>query len=573
MVPKKVRDCCSIIAAVLLVSVVRLTSASASNTSCPTWFYYNNSTRQCECGHGLDCSDDNKVLIQNGYCATSSGQGDQYYYFGICLFGHPVNRTNRMYSEMPSDPDMLDDVMCGPYNRKGFLCEDCIDGYGPAVYSVDMKCANCSKLSLGYAITLYCVLGFLPTTLLFICLVVFRLNITSGPLLGHMIFCQVYIQWGKENPYVFAYTESHVSTSIRALFKFLLTLSQFWNLDYFQTVIPPFCISDKLTNIQVIILNLVPATYPIVLVITTCILMELHGRNCRIIHILWKPFSIILNKTNITAVTSDAVIQAFASFIFLSNIKVLATAAGIQTAHKIIRYNNSFYKRGLLYQPSIEPYSTAHILYTSISAVPVITVTLIPSLLLTIYPTRLYRYLSRFVSARKRLAITAFAEALNSHLKDGLNGTRDYRWLAGFPLLLMVLNALFTSFLENILLYDFLIVNVFVVMCYTTLTSYVQPCKLAVANISLSFHFLLYGFCEVLVYEWFNDLDNGADKLELTFVVPLLISHSLMFAWAGYKLTYRVKKCRFNPSGYKVVLTDIVKQYVRPRSYQEVHSY
>ncbi|CAI8028342.1 hypothetical protein GBAR_LOCUS16176 [Geodia barretti] len=113
-------------------------------------------------------------------------------------------------------------------------------------------------------------------------------------------------------------------------------------------------------------------------------------------------------------------------------------------------------------------------------------------------------------------------------------------------------------------------------MCFATLTSYVQPCKLAVANISLSFHFLLIGFCDVLEYEWFDDLDIGADKLELTFMCPLLISHGLMFAWAGYKLTYRVKKCQFNPSGYKVVLTDIansVKQYVRPRSYQEVHSY
>ena len=85
-----------------------------------------------------------------------------------------------------------------------------------------------------------------------------------------------------------------------------------------EFVIPPFCISEKLTNIHIQMLTLVSSMYPIVLVIITCILIELHARNYRIIHMVWKPFSIILNKTNITTVTRDAVIHAFATFILLS---------------------------------------------------------------------------------------------------------------------------------------------------------------------------------------------------------------------------------------------------------------
>ena len=200
-----------------------------------------------------------------------------------------------MYSEMPSDPNMLHDVMCGPYNRKGLLCGECIDGYGPPVYSFDMKCVNCLKLSPGYAVALYLVLELLPITLFFICLIVFHFNITAGPLLGHIIFCQLYIELCKENVFIYEYIQSHVSPSIKALFTFSLTLSQFWSFDYLNTVIPPFCISEKLTNIEVKMLDFVPATYTIVLVIITGILMELHARNCRMVHILWKPFGIILN--------------------------------------------------------------------------------------------------------------------------------------------------------------------------------------------------------------------------------------------------------------------------------------
>ena len=92
----------------------------------------------------------------------------------------------------------------------------------------------------------------------------------------------------------------------------LVLPSQLFTLD-FLFLLKPICISEAFTEIHVHTFYLLSAVYPVILVIITCILMELHARNCRIIHILWKPFSIILNKTKTTAVTGDAVIQAFAS--------------------------------------------------------------------------------------------------------------------------------------------------------------------------------------------------------------------------------------------------------------------
>ena len=90
--------------AILLVTVVSLSSVSASNNSrCPTWFYYN-STHQCQCGSWLNCINNKTVLINDGDRATSSGQGDQYY-IGNCPFAHPGNRT-KFSAEMPSDPDI-----------------------------------------------------------------------------------------------------------------------------------------------------------------------------------------------------------------------------------------------------------------------------------------------------------------------------------------------------------------------------------------------------------------------------------------------------------------------------------
>ena len=218
-----------------------------------------------------------KVEVQNGYCATYSKQEDQYH-GGLCPFGHPTNSTDRNYAEMPTDPDMFNDAMCGPYNRKGLLCGECIDGYGPAVFSYDLKCANCSKLSLGYAISLFLFLELVPGTLFFICLVIFRLNITTGPLLGYVLLCQIYAYTLQEETFIYNYMVSDVADPLRVLLYVSLTLAEFWNLHFFKPVIPPFCISNKLTGVHIQMLSLVTTMYPISLVFVSFILMELHAR-------------------------------------------------------------------------------------------------------------------------------------------------------------------------------------------------------------------------------------------------------------------------------------------------------
>ena len=196
----------------------------------------------------------------SGFCATSTEQ-EGLYYAGYCPFGYTENNTNRMFSELPSDPDLLNEVMCGPYNRKGLLCGECIDGYGPAVFTPYMKCENCSKLSTGFAVSLYLFLELTPITLLFVCVVVFHLSITTGPLLWYVLFCQIYMFVLQTNLYVYEYILSHVSPPLQILFYSSLILSNSWILQLFTFVIPPFCISESLTSVHIELLSLVPAVY------------------------------------------------------------------------------------------------------------------------------------------------------------------------------------------------------------------------------------------------------------------------------------------------------------------------
>ena len=558
----------------LVVYMYFFNSVSASNTSCPTWFYYNCSTHQCECGElisgKVNCNQQEmKVEIVEGFCATSTEQ-EGLYYAGYCPLSHTDNNTNRMYSELPSDPDLLNEMMCGPYNRKGLLCGECIDGYGPAVYSTDMKCANCSKLSTAYAVSLYLFLEFIPVTVFFICVVIFRLRITAGPLLWYVIACQAYVSISQQQLYTSDYILSHVSAPLQILAKCSMVLSGFWTLQYFKFVIPPFCISEKLTSIHIPILSLVTSIYPIVLVIITCILMELHARNYRIIHMIWKPFSIILKKINITTVTRDAVIHAFATFILLSASTLTYNASSIFAVIDVYQsIDGTVYRTAVYTDPMIAAFSHKHTPYIVIAVVPFIVLVLIPSVLLIVYPTRIYRCLSRFLSARKRLAITAFVEALHNSFKDGLNGTRDYRALAGFMILCGIVAPISDYIVGKHYVSPFTLAIGAIFLSFVL--TYARPCKLTIANLSLSYHTMVIGIFSIADGVWEHDWSTKTSTLEKTFIILPVISHILVFIWAGYVLAHWIMahfRYRFNSSKYKVALNDFanaVKQHFHRR--------
>ena len=513
-----------------IVSFLVIISSVCSNTTCPTWHYYDNDTRLCQCGLHLNCKED-VVEIRESHCATSAGYRD-YYYTGLRLFSHTVNNTNRLFSEMPSDPDMLDDVMCGYSNRKGLLCGECYEGFGPAIYSLDLKCVNCSQLSLGYAILSYILLEITPITVFFVLIVLFRFNFTSGPMLGYVVFCQFLAIYGEGNGYII-YAASHQTSSLQIG----LFLCQFWTMHwFFKPLIPSFCISDKLTAIHIVLLRSVSLAYPIILVFLTSFLIELHSRNNRLFSVFRKPISFVLKKCKVEAVlTSDSVVHAFASFIFLTCITTLSTFLIVLSNTTVYRQDGSVYKYTVSFDTTVEWGNSLHILTITSAAIPTFFLTFLPLLLLSIYPTRIYRHLSRYISSRKRLVIMVFAEApLHSCFKDGLNGTRDYRALAGtFPLI--IVPYLCIEMLLQHLGFSSEIAAVFLLLLVIFLLSCLRPCKSALSNASLNFHFILIVILLIVSHAWFNSVSTiSTETLANILTFIYFIPHMFVFVCLGH---------------------------------------
>ena len=514
--------------------VLVLPTVSDSNYTCPTWFYFSNITQRCECGvyiGGVYCYQQAmEVTTAFDYCVTFSGQ-EGVFYAGQCLYSYKFNHSNELVSFLPSDPYLLNEAMCGPYNRKGLLCGECIDGYGPGVYTLDKKCVDCSKFSMSSAIFLYLLVEFVPVLLFFLCVTVFRLDLTSGPMLGYVMFCQV-LSCGFEEVSSMPYDiiHSHVPLLVLAI------LNEFWNLNFCKTVIPPFCISEKLTELHVIFLNSISAIYPLLIATISIFLIHLHSRQYKVIVILFKPLSFVLKLTNGKAITTNAVIRTFASFLFLSSTKMFFVfMTTIQAVPVISSINGSVYKKVLYNDPSIKCYSHEHILYLLLVLIQCLFLVFLPSLLLFLYPTRLYRWMSQFISARKQLAITTFVEALNHHFKDGLNGTRDYRALAGF---LIVGIPAFSLLIWAIGNFTGGSTGSLAGPCLSFLILYFRPFKSTIANMSVGFYVVLLAIFVIAYVYW--TLRGTSLWQTVSFLLPL--SQVPMLLWALYNLICYIRK-------------------------------
>ena len=228
----------------------------------------------------------------------------------------------------------------------------------------------------------------------------------------------------------------------------------------------------------------------------------------------------------------------------------------------------------LYFDPTIIWFSQEHIPYFLAAVVPFIFLLLIPSLLLCVYPTRIYRYLSQFISARKRLAITAFAEALHNCFKDDLNGTRDYRALAGgFILVGAVLTVIIIIIGLVTWGYTLEFLLGLELISLSLILSYMRPCKSTIANLSLSYHSMILGILSITLHLWQWDLSTGTETLMETYIILPVISHVLVSIWVMYTLINRIMSHFGYQSDCREALTNLanaVKWYFQRKrgSYQ-----
>lgn len=488
------------------------TTEETYSNQCPLWFFYNATTKLCECYSSP--STDNIVkctksgaLLQYGYCMTYDEE--EGYYVGLCDYFNlkEYNKSSiNNYINVPNNVSELNDYMCGPLNRKGIMCSQCITGYGQSITSTGHTCSDCA--SAWYGVPLYLFLEFVPITIFYFLILLFRINMTTAPMLTFVFYCQVGVSTFLmlSNRYLFGGTTTYHFLDI------LITLYGIWNLDFFRYVIPPFCVSPHLKGIHITFMYYISAFYPLCLIAVSWYVIVLPSKNSKITFWLQWLKKRFLKYTSAKVNTKNTMIDVFATVFLLSYAKLVFTCLRVLSYRVTLKINNASIHEiyHVKSDPTVVFFSKEHLPFAIISIAIFFIVLLPMPLLLALFPVPSFRLLVfKLKFARRPLtALNAFLDKFYSCYRDGLGGGKDVRSLVSMHFFLRLI-CNFLNVDEVLISVSFTVV-VFIYIASSLLIAIVRPYKKPYMNVIDTLIFTNLALISIVLNNYSGQKDHNS---------------------------------------------------------------
>ena len=413
----------------VVASFLSLVSIVSGQFPCPLGFEVQSPHGECKCltlDSRVSCNQQAQQLsLKIGDCLTYNESLDTVSVVP-CPYIHPAaENTTSFYFPLP--PNMtaseLNSSMCGEMNRTGRLCGQCKNGTGPSVFSPDLKCVRCLDSSYGWAV--YLAAEFIPITVFVLLIVLFRIRLCADYMNAFVLFCS--LSASVINSYQLSIL---YMLNARKEALFLLSIYNIFNLQFFQNYLPSFCISEKMTNVEVVALSYLVALYPLLLIFVITTLVSMYDRNFRPVVLAWKPFGVVFSCFSDSFNVRHSLVHAFASFFILSFLRtsvtsvtlILPVVAGVEIGPHINLSESVHYLDGTMYS-----------LTDGFSVIAILIFLLLiglPTVLIFVYPTRTFQKCLNCCGLRC-LPLHIFMDAFQGCYKNGTDGTRDYRYFSG----------------------------------------------------------------------------------------------------------------------------------------------
>ena len=407
---------------------------------CPLW-YCASKDGNCTCEDSLynivDCHEtkDNTLYLRDCFCMTlDSSQCEPV--VGSCIYTcyHLFkNSSNQVYMTKIESKSLSDvsNETCGQFNRQGVLCSKCMEGYGLPFSSYNISCVPC-KYSW-YNWMKYLATTYLPLTIFVLIVIIFRFSASSGSMVVYVTLSQLMINKNIASLYILIHNEIRI--------KILVALYSMWNLEFLGDFTFS-CLHPDLSALQILALDYLVALYPMILVFLTYMLVYWHGRSQMVV-CLCRTLYVCMHFFRKEWDIGNSLIEAFATLIFLSYVKVMYISCSIlaSTSYYFMNTTESYL---LVYaDSSVEYLSSKHAPYFFLAIVMTITFNILPLLLLCIYPCRCFQKLLSYSRLNPRILHT---------LMDAFSGSYKLRphCLQSFTALYLLAN------LGSIFLYFFL---------------------------------------------------------------------------------------------------------------------
>ena len=459
---------------------------------------------ECPAGHTIinitsgrcECTVNSLPML---FCAPDLGRYRLRLFIGHCM-GYDQNLTNGTFvvskcpftatqplhayvNIMPSSPSSFNEDFCIEYNRTGLLCQDCSETYGIDIFSPTYQCIPCnnSMTYINWLKAVGAVVG--PQTLFFFAVVIFHIGITAPSMTGYIFFSHVIALPLEVITIQSAWTvdlnkpdnPNHTKYS-RLLTDLAISPYRIWSFDYPEILHVSTCIKPSLKIMHAIAFRYLHALYPILLLASALVVIELHARNCKPITYLWKPLCYLCVRFRRKWDIKTSVIDAFATVILLSYSKVINTSLYL-LAFNYVRdiQNYGHIQTKLDYDTSVAYLEGQHIIFASIAIFMLFTLGMIPPLLLLLYPNRYFFRLLNKTRLGNWRGLHVFVETFHGSFKNRANGSPERRWFAGLYFIFRIIVFLVFVFTEDFVNIYYNLAVVYTV--FTLLLVFFKPYK------------------------------------------------------------------------------------------------
>ena len=364
-------------------------------------------------------------------------------------------------------------------------------------------------------------------------MIIFNIQATSPPFSAYVLVCQTFATLDHINfP---GNTEFSIHDPSQVLLLLARTLSGIWNLDFGRYIIPPFCVSESINTYHALFLDYIPAFYAMLLIIFTCILIELHGSNFKPIVLLWRPFHKCFVRVRRSWDPKASMVNAFATFLLLSLSKILFVSCFSLQHERITAINQRFFSnRGnvLFYNPNIDVYSYENVPFIVLGLSLSTVFVLLPTMILFCY--QFARKIPCCCYCCKQHILNMFLDTFQGHYKDGTNGTYDWRFLAGlYPLLrfMIVYKVHQHKFLDPNAS-PFQMPYYFIV---TVIVAFVRPYKRFLHNLTETLLLILVMYVMLNAYAFQGIAYSPKHRMKIA--VLQVVPHSFLILVIAFKVT------------------------------------
>ena len=388
---------------------------------CRPWTLKHVGDNKCQCAPSnelAECSE-NDTIIKYQACATYN-ENTKEAVVGMCPYNALELQVERKFIITYSMENRnLTSKMCEPLNRAGLLCSHCKPGLGPALLNYSHPCLECTGYNGWVA---YFAATLIPANVFLLIIIAFQVDAQLPVLNFYMFHCQLMMYYFKQAPSL-PHSLKAYCRFFPPIYKTIVTLYGFWNLDFFRPFIPSFCAKSDMNILAVLSLEYVVAIYPLLLIAAVYFILEMKGRGCWLLNFMWKPFHSVRYRFKKAFNIRGSIINAFATFISLSHFKILMVSFDIASQTSVYSSAARHYKHRLYFNASVEILDTGNLPYFVLASAMVAIFCVLPLLVLVFGSAKCRRLRCLYKCTLLREVLKVYYK----HFKDGSNGTSDYR--------------------------------------------------------------------------------------------------------------------------------------------------